>query len=154
MLIKPFNKYVIVCKGRDQQLYRWHLKVEPWYKAWKVVNQEVQVGKKFKGYSILTIDNVTNTPYGEHFNDLELWGKSKQYNDLKPENKTEAKYEEDFDSEFWEQPISEEDFDFAVSTSDLGFAATPSYGQSYRCQICGGIVANDICTDCMFDWDC
>src|SRR4051794_19956040 len=73
MIIKPFRKYVVLCKGFDQKIYRWHLKVEPWYKAWKVVNQDVQVRDIFKGYLILSIEDVIDTPYEEKFDNLKLW---------------------------------------------------------------------------------
>jgi hypothetical protein len=59
---------------------------------------------------------------------------------------------EELDDE-WDIPISEDEFDFAVSYSGIGFAVEPTYDESYRCPLCGGIVANDICTNCMFDWD-
>lgn len=150
MLIKPFRKYVVVCRGEDSDIYRWHLKVEPWYKAWKVANYSISVGDVFKGYFILYIDDVTYKPYGEKFDDLKLWGKTTSENDFILED---SKKDQKNSLEFWEVPISEYEFDFAVETSNIGFAAYPSYSQSFRCQICGGVVANDICTDCMFDWD-
>lgn len=31
--------------------------------------------------------------------------------------------------------------------------SVPVYGNSYTCDICGGRVVNDRCTECMFDWD-
>ncbi|MGG3006682.1 hypothetical protein [Geobacillus stearothermophilus] len=134
MLIKPFRKYVVLCKGPDQKTYRWHLNVKPGYKAWKIVNENVQVGDKFKGYLILSINDITN--------EFEF-----------ALNQTEMDYQDDEDDfEFWEKPISKDEFDFAVSQFDLEFAVRPFYSQSYRCQICGGVVVNDICTDCMFDW--
>lgn len=45
------------------------------------------------------------------------------------------------------------DFHNKVDRSDLGYAARPLFSQAYKCDICGGVVANNICTDCMFDWD-
>jgi hypothetical protein len=49
--------------------------------------------------------------------------------------------------------ILKEDFIHSVNTSGIRFAVDPTYQAAYCCQLCGGIVANDICTECMFDWD-
>lgn len=52
-----------------------------------------------------------------------------------------------------ERYISREDFYDSVHTSGIGLGDTPSNSESYRCQLCGEIVDNDVCTDCMFDRD-
>ncbi|MBN8194199.1 cold shock domain-containing protein [Bacillus sp. NTK074B] len=67
---------------------------------------------------------------------------------LKPHTVTEI----ELDDLPW-QTITEDEFLDSVATSGTHYAATPSFSQSYRCDICGGVVANDICTNCMFDWD-
>lgn len=124
MLIEAFKKYTVICKGTNQKTYRWHLRVEPGYKAWKIVNHDITPKEIFNGYFIISIDVTTD--------------KTSKSECIKvPFNK----------------PISTNAFHTSVAQSGLGFAATPSISQSYRCQMCGGIVANDICTDCMFDWD-
>ncbi|MBB6177312.1 hypothetical protein HNQ82_002145 [Anoxybacillus tengchongensis] len=119
MLIQPFKKYVVLCKGPDQKIYRWYLDVQPNHKAWKIVNEDIKVGEKFKGYFILSIDDITN--------------------DMS--NSNQVQHKKDPFKEF-KKPVSIEQFDFD---------SIPSY--SYTCQICGGVVRNDICTTCMFDWD-
>ncbi|WP_061810469.1 cold shock domain-containing protein [Rossellomorea vietnamensis] len=67
---------------------------------------------------------------------------------LKPQTVTEI----ELDDLPW-QTITEDEFLDSVALSGAHFAAVPSFSQSYRCDICGGVVANDICTSCMFDWD-
>lgn len=130
MVIQAFHKYIVLCQ-KGQQLYRWHLDVTPWNNAWKILNEKIEVGSIFKGHFILSIEEIEG---------------QKSFNEKLAIN------DED-DLEFWEHPISEEEFDCAVQESGIGFAVSPSYGQTFRCQICGGVVANDICTECMFDWD-
>ena len=49
--------------------------------------------------------------------------------------------------------FDESDFQNRVDLSGLDYAVRPVFSQAYSCDICGGIVANDRCTDCMFDWD-
>lgn len=125
MLIEAFKKYIVLCKGPDHKVYRWNLDVVPGKKAWKVKDQIFKIGNMVKDHYIISIEEVKEV-MNEDCSDEE---------------------------EFWEQPISEDEFDFAVGDSGIGFAVNPSFGQAYRCDICGGIVASDICTSCMFDWD-
>lgn len=124
MLIKAFKKYIVLCKGPDNNLYRWNLDVVPGKKAWRVRDRDFKIGYTVKGYRILSIEEI-------------------------PDLFEECCEEE----EFFEPPISEDEFDFAVGDSGIGFAVNPSFGQAYRCDLCGGIVASDVCTSCMFDWD-
>jgi cold shock CspA family protein len=51
------------------------------------------------------------------------------------------------------QMITENEFLDSVASSGAVYPAAPSFTKSYHCDICGGVVANDICTSCMFDWD-
>lgn len=125
MKIKAFRTYTVICKGTDQKTYRWHLKVEPGYIAWKAVNQHIIPKKTFKGYLIISIDDVTTASPTTHLTDPPGFKKA----------------------------ISEKEFNFTLSQSEIDFSVRPSYSQSFRCQMCGGVVTNDICTDCMFDWD-
>lgn len=143
MIIKPYRKYVVSCRGRDMKLYRWHLWIKPEHKAWKIVNQEIKAGELFKEHLILTVEDVTDTPYGETFPSLNLWKHS-----------SDAAFTEFDDSPDGDDHIiTEEEFKYALASSNVYFAGYTSRSQSYRCQICNGVVVNDICTDCCFDWD-
>lgn len=142
MIIHPFRKYVVSCLGSDKKTYRWHLWMEPYFKAWNVVDQEIKVGEVFKGHLILSVEDVTDKPYGAMFSCMDLWKRS--------EKSTNRKFEDDL---AWPDDVDEDEFERALASTDLCFAVDPSYSQSYRCQICGGVVANDICTQCCFDWD-
>lgn len=134
MIIKPFHKYIVLC-SKGNKTYRWYLNLEPQYKAWKIVNKHIQLGDNIKGYKIISMEEQ---PLGINVKLEEL------------------PWESDFSKEslnFWNKPIHKDEFDFYVNTSGIDFAVSPSYSQSYRCQICGGVVANNVCTECMFDWD-
>ena len=127
MFIKANGKYRIIAKGPDTLIYEWNLTIIPSKRAWKIVSKDLKKGDMLNGYLILFIEDVS-PKYSFKF-----------YRD-----------EEDYN---WKRDITEEEFQYAVASSNLGFTVYPSLSQSYRCDICGGIVANDICTDCMFDWD-
>lgn len=126
MIIQPFKQYIVICKGVNNQQYRWYLNISPSMNAWKIVNEDIRIGETFKKHLILHIEEV---------------------------HKNNILFDQEDEFEFWDKPIAESEFKNAIRQSNLGFAVDPIYDQSYRCQICGGIVANDICTECMFDWD-
>lgn len=114
---------------KNNKQYRWDLNLKPKNKAWKVVNQNITEGSIFKGYYILSIADVTldNLFVTFDFNSDDFVPSKKSF--------SKRKYEEE------------------VSLSNIGYASRPSYDTSYTCFICGGIVAGDRCTSCMFDWD-
>ena len=61
MLIQPYGSYEILCKNTATGvLYRWHLDVIPGNKAWKVVNMYLSPGTLIKGFSILSINDLTD----------------------------------------------------------------------------------------------
>jgi hypothetical protein len=124
MLIKANGKYVIISQDSNNLIHQWNLTIVPGKRAWKLVNKDIKVGDVLNGYKILAIKTVYEPPTI----DLD-------------------------DDEWWKRPISRKEFDMSVYMSGIGFAVEPCYEASYRCQICGGVVANDICTQCMFDWD-
>jgi len=132
MKIEAYKRYTVLCRkinGIQNIIYQWDLIVEPHHKAWRILGENISVGQVFKGHLILSIEEV------EH--------KMIQY-------KKDYPYENDY---AWTRPINEDEFNFSVLQSNIGFAVAPIYEASYRCQLCGGVVANDICTACMFDWD-
>lgn len=131
MLIEPNKQYRVLCKkvsAIQLQQYVWHLDVKADKKAWKIVNQNVEVGSIVHGHLILSISDCTPDSISANY-----------------QNSHSVCEEEDL--------ISEEEFTDAINGSSFSYAASPFFGHSYRCQICNGVVANDICTDCMFDWD-
>lgn len=149
MIIQPFRKYIVICRGDDGQSYRWNLVVEPGRRAWNILNEVIIVGHIFKGFMILSIQDVTDPNNVLEDDIVELF---KQY--CIPKFHDSDDDEMDIDDDVpWNKSISLDEFDFAISTSNVGYSAQPTFSQSYRCQICGGVVAGDICTDCMFDWD-
>ncbi|OXS74183.1 hypothetical protein [Domibacillus enclensis] len=123
MLIRPYHRYTVLVEDSNHIQYVWHLNVLPHKKAWRVANLEMNWATVFKGYLILDIEELDGAEVG---------------------------IDEETDEDLH---ISMDDFHMAVGMSGIGYAVDPLYSTSYRCQICGGIVANDICTDCMFDWD-
>lgn len=126
MLIKKNGKYRIISRGPENLIYEWNITISPVKKAWKLVNKDIKVGDILNGYTILSATTVYEPITEDTEYDKFQWSAS---------------------------PISEEEFDFAVYQSNLGYTIEPSFDQSYRCQLCDGIVANDVCTNCMFDWD-
>lgn len=130
MLIKPNKQYQVLCKRADAdhfQLYIWELDLKIGNRAWRIVNQEIEVGSIIHGHLVLSIVDCTPISSSVTYQDSNFTVENDQ--------------------------ISEEEFINAINSSSFSYAASPFSGQSYRCQICNGVVANDICTDCMFDWD-
>ena len=132
MKIQAHKRYHLLCrKINDIQniTYLWDLVIEPYHKAWRILGEDIYVNQIFKEHHILSIEEV----------------------DCKPiQQKNHLPYEDDYE---WTRPIDRDEFNFSVLQSNIGFAVAPVYDASYRCQFCGGVVANDICTACMFDWD-
>lgn len=123
MLITPFKKYLVHCRDTDQIEYHWHLDVLPGKKAWKLAEQKIETGMMFKGFFILSIEEK-----------------------VAPQSHLTS-----FNSS--QKSITKNEFDVAIDMSDFIHAVKPSFSQSYRCHICQGVVANDRCSSCMFDWD-
>lgn len=134
MIIRPFHKYTVLC-SKGNKVYRWHLDLNPQNKAWKIVNRTIEVGDNIKGYEVLHVEEKT-FEHSINPKDLPWYGDSSEDN-----------------LNFWKSPITKDEFNLSVDMSGIGFAIRPHHGESYRCQLCGGVVANNICTDCMFDWD-
>ncbi|OSX54782.1 hypothetical protein [Anoxybacillus ayderensis] len=141
MLIKPFRKYIVLCKGPDQKTYRWHLNVQPEFKAWKIANEDVQIGQYFKGYLILSIDDITDKP-------------TTISNDFLHEKSHLKKFDESISQDELDLGLNDEKFTkHFISLDEFDIDSIPSYGSSSSCEICGGTVRNGVCTTCMFDWD-
>lgn len=126
MVIEPYKNYVIYCKDSNKIEYRWNLNVKPGSNSWKIVNQSVEAGIFFKDYFILSITEFFTDQFSVSTQD---------------------------EFPISTKCISRNEFDYAIDTSNFEYAVRPSYSQSYRCQICDGIVANSRCANCMFDWD-
>lgn len=125
MIIEPYNHYEILCLGSDKKTYRWHISTLPTKRAWKLVNIDVKAGFMISGFHILHVSKVPPL--------LQL--------------------NEDLLKTSVTKPFSEDEFQEAIYGSSFEYGVSPSYHQSFSCQICGGIVASNICTSCMFDWD-
>lgn len=130
MKIQPYRHYVVHCKQANQTYCIWNLIVLPGYKSWRIIGEDIQVNTYFYDHLILSIEDITDTERSKV---------KVVTNDCEPEINP------------WEAPISLDDYHEAVRTA--GFYLNPCYGSTYRCQICNGVVINDICSECMFDWN-
>lgn len=134
MLIKENGKYTIISKDSHGLTYKWSLTIIPSKRAWKLANKQVNPGDILNGYTVISA-------LEGHYPSF-----TKSNNDSTPFTRNSWCQEEKL-------PISKGDFYDSVYTSGIDYAVEPSFHQAYRCDLCGGIVANDICTNCMFDWD-
>lgn len=123
MLLMPYKEYVVHCRDIDQIEYRWHLDMHPGKKSWQVVNKIIEPGLIFKDHLILSVEELVAPQSSSTF-----------YNSTK-------------------KSISKSEFNFASDTLDFIHASSPLYESAYRCHICDGVVANNRCSSCMFDWD-
>ena len=59
--------------------------------------------------------------------------------------------DEENDNMPWKKPIYTDELLYAVHQANLPLHA--AFSQTYRCQYCHSVVINDICTECMIDWN-
>lgn len=136
MIIEPYKTYVVICKGPDNQIYQWNLNTTPGRKAWKILHRDIQPNTIFYNHYILSIENVSTELTSDFMKHV-----------IAP---LEEPSTEDYAQKT--KPISANE---AMSaTAELGFPVQFAYTTAtYRCQFCNGVVVNDICSECMFDWD-
>lgn len=136
MLIQPCRHYVVHCQQRkdilnnDQTIRIWNLIVLPDYKSWNIIDQDIQINTYFFDHFILSIEDITDSKYGSSTIFMN------KLMDLEPD---------------WEDGEFTDPNEASVMRYELDI--NTYYGSSYRCQFCNGVVIDDRCTDCMFDWD-
>lgn len=128
MIIEPFKHYQVTCRAENGITYLWNLIVLPSFKSWNIVNQHIDPHTVFCNYYILTIEDITNR---QDFQFVTLLN--------------EHEYEMNL-----MVPTAMELLD-ANEIEDIN--TNMYYSSSYNCHYCQSVVVNDVCTNCMIDWN-